>query len=347
MTVIKTIRDACPHCDAMRDIEVVRERETMKIRGEDVEFESEFMVCKTCGKDYADGIQMDTDLETARSVYRERHGIIGPEELVALRKRYDVSQKSFAKILDIGDLTINSYEQGVLPSGAHNSLLKLASVPENFRRLYEANKGNLSDRQRAKIERALAAMDRAADDDVADRNKTSAPLQVKEEAPPYGPSPQSSPERLMEVTQLLLAYAGAELYKMAVLKLLFYVDFSYYARTGHSVTGWRYARLPYGPVPDDYKEILCEGEKAGLFSLTMDDNETGEHVSLPEYFDIDIVKAEFSPSELEIIELVAKRLGNLPASALRELTHEEKAWIETEPAQLISWEYASSLVHGV
>ena len=236
----------------------------MKIRGEDVEFDSEYMLCRNCKKDFASLEQMDADLEAARAVYRARHGIVGPEELVALRKRYDVSQKSFAKILDIGDLTINSYEQGVLPSGAHNSLLRLASVPANFKRLYEVNKGNLSDRQRAKIERAMAAMDVAA------------PLQVKEEAPPYGPSPQCSPGRLMEVAQLLLAYAGAELYKMALLKLLFYVDFSYYARTGHSVSGWRYARLPYGPVPDDYKEILCEGEKAGRFSLTMDDNETGE-----------------------------------------------------------------------
>jgi putative zinc finger/helix-turn-helix YgiT family protein len=335
MAIIKTIHDACPHCEAMRDIEVHRERETMKIRGEDVEFESEFMLCTTCGKDFADLEQMDHDLAAARAIYRERHGIIGPEELVALRKRYDVSQKTFARILDIGDLTINSYEQGVLPSGAHNSLLRLVEDPANFRRLYESNKAKLSDRQRAKIERAFAAMDSAA------------PMQVKEAAPPYGPPPQISPERLMEVMQLLLALAGAELYKMALLKLLFYVDFSYYRKSGHSITGWRYARLPYGPVPDDYKQILCEGEKAGLFSLTMDDGETGELVSLPEHFEIDIIKADFSPSELEVIELVAKKLGGLSATALKELTHEENAWIETEHAQIISWNYASSLIHGV
>lgn len=335
MSVLRVIRDACPYCEAMRDVKVVRERETMKIRGEDVEFESEYMVCGTCGKNYADGFQMDADLAAARTVYRSRHGIIGPEELLALRAKYDISQKSLAKVLDIGDLTINSYEQGVLPSGAHNSLLALASLPENFKRLYDANKGSLSDRQRAKIERALAAMDVAA------------PMQVKEEAPPYGPSVHPSPERLMEVAQLLLAYAGTELFKMAVLKLLFYVDFSYYRRTGHSISGWRYARLPYGPVPDEYKEILCEGEKRGSFSLVMDDAETGELVSLPEFFDIDIVKADFSPSELEVVELVAKRLGRLSASALRDLTHEEPAWLETEPSRIISWEYASVLVHGV
>jgi putative zinc finger/helix-turn-helix YgiT family protein len=332
MTIIQSV---CPHCEAKRDIRIVRERETVKIRGEDIDYEAEYSVCLSCGKDFASSVQMEYCLAASRAVYRQRHGIIGPEELVALRKRYDVSQKSFAKILDIGDLTINSYEQGVLPSGAHNSLLRLAEEPSNFRRLYETNKASLSDRQRAKIERALAAMDPAL------------PMQVKEAPPHYGPAIQASAERLTAVMQLLLAYAGTELYKMAVLKLLFYVDFSYYRRAGHSVTGWRYARLPFGPVPDDYKEILCEGEEKGFFDLNMDDDEIGELVSLPQQFDIESVEADFTPSELEVIELVAKKLGCLSASRLKELSHEEKGWLETEPARIISWDFASSLLHGV
>lgn len=152
MSVLRVIRDACPHCEAMRDVEVRRERETMKIRGEDVEFESEFMLCGTCSKDYADGVQMDYDLESARSIYRARHGIV--------------------------DLTVNSYEQGVLPSGAHNSLLKLVSVPENFKSLYDANKASLSDRQRSKVECAMAALGIAG----------SADQVVREDQRPYGSS---------------------------------------------------------------------------------------------------------------------------------------------------------------
>lgn len=176
MSVLRVIRDACPHCEAMRDIEVHRERETMKIRGEDVEFESEFMVCTTCGKDFADLDQIDHDLEAARAVYRARHGIIGPKEIVAMRARYDVSQKSFAKLLDIGELTINSYEQGVILSGAHNSLLRLAAVPENFLRLYGSHKDRLSERQKAKIERALSRLGVQGE----------ATLEVGESTPAYG-----------------------------------------------------------------------------------------------------------------------------------------------------------------
>jgi putative zinc finger/helix-turn-helix YgiT family protein len=337
MSVLRVIRDGCPHCEAMRDIEVRRELETMTIRGEKVEFESEFMLCMTCGKDFADLDQMDRDLEAAHSVYRARHGIIGPKELVALRATYDISQKAFARILDIGDLTINSYEQGVLPSGAHNSLLKLAAVPENFKRLYDTNKAALTDRQRTKVERALAALGLSE----------SAAMEARESAPAYGVASAPDELRLLELIQLVLASVDYELHKMAVLKLLFYIDFSYYRKTGHSISGWRYARLPYGPVPNDYKDILCKGEEEGFFKIEPDAEEIGELLSLPEEFDADALKASFSPSELEVVELVAAKLGKYSASALRDLSHEEPAWIETANAQEIPYELASSLKHGV
>ncbi|MDA8426489.1 MAG: hypothetical protein M0Z80_10185 [Treponema sp.] len=171
MNIREVIHDDCPHCEAMRSIEIVNGRETTKIRGE------------------------DADLSAARAVYRERHGIIGPEELVALRRRYDVSQKSFAKILDIGDLTINSYEQGALPSGAHNSLLRLAEETANFRRLYQANKAGLSERQRAKIERALAALG------LAERSA----LETRETPPPCGVVAAPVEIRILQLIPLLLA----------------------------------------------------------------------------------------------------------------------------------------------
>lgn len=344
MNVIETIYDACPHCEAMRNVKIIREMETVKIRGEDVAYEAEYSLCETCGKDFATMPQMDYCLNASRAVYRERHGIIGPAEIVELRRRYDASQKAFAKILDIGDLTINSYEQGALPSGAHNSLLKLAAIPENFRRLFEANKAALSDRQRAKIGRTLERIEMA---DVTYPEPPREGLMMLQESEPAYHAADADFTRVLQTAQLLLSYAEEGLYKMAVLKLLFYVDFSYFKRTGHSITGWRYARLPFGPVPDDYKEILCVGEERGFFRLEMDEEEIGERVTLPEDFDADAVKADFSPSEIEMIELAARKLGKEPASRLRELSHEEAGWIETPSASIIPWSYAASLLHGV
>ena len=134
---------------------------------------------------------------------------------------------------------------------------------------------------------------------------------------------------------------------MAVLKLLFYIDFSYYRHYDHSMTGWSYARLPFGPVPNDYKDLLYKGEKCGRFELQPDSAETGEILILPEGFDVVEVEAGFTPSELDIVKRVVAKLGKQSAGHLRDKSHEEPAWLETAPAQLIAYSFAKRLVHGV
>lgn len=337
----------CPHCEALRNVRVVHRQEEIRVRKDAVTIQAEFYVCETCGGEFETSEQMEANLEAARNQYRTLHSIVSPREILALRERYDVSQKSFAKLLDIGDLTINGYEQGVLPSGAHNSLMKLATEPENFMRLYAQNKDKLSPRQRAKVDRRLREEEirLEAYRDIHD-DKDDASI-VAETDLIYHGRPCQDYSRILDVIQLLISYSQAALYKMAVLKLLFYIDFCYYRRSGQSVTGWSYARLPHGPVPDDYKDILHRGEKCGRFSLEPDDEERGEYMLLPDDFDIDRAEGDFSPSEIQIIKEVVAKLARKSASTLRSLTHEEEAWIQTPHAKRIPYSYAASLKHGV
>lgn len=169
----------CPSCEAVRNIRIEHKKELTKIRKEEVEIDSVFSVCSSCGKSFVTLPQMEENLKKARDAYRQNHAIISPEEIIALRAKYDISQKAFAKILDIGELTINEYEQGVLPSGAHNSLLQLVKKTENFISLFEKNKSHLSERQIKKLETALARLkteiksDRPPFDDCDDNKNKS------------------------------------------------------------------------------------------------------------------------------------------------------------------------------
>ena len=44
--------------------------------------------------------------------------------------------------------------------------------------------------------------------------------------------------------------------KTKLLKELFYIDFLYYKKSCISITGLEYAKLPYGPVPEDFDLLL-------------------------------------------------------------------------------------------
>ena len=76
--------------------------------------------------------------------------------------------------------------------------------------------------------------------------------------------------KLFTIVQIILYEVAKPLYKMAVLKLLFYSDFAHYKEHDRAISNWRYVRLPYGPVPDDFKKLLLKGEEDGYFKIKPD-----------------------------------------------------------------------------
>lgn len=338
----------CPICLRESEIHIVHTMDSQKIKRDVVQATIESSVCSSCNEEFWTADQTQKNLEAFRAVYRAAHGIISPQGIVSLRQKYDVSQKTMGKLLDIGELTINSYEQGALPSGAHNNLLRFIDKLNNFRAIFERNKKKLSELQIRKISDRIIKLE-IADYDASsiygsvDRDET---LSVAEQASQYNGYSRHDMERILSLMQVIIHVARKPLYKMALLKLVFYCDFSYYRDTGHSLTGWRYAKLPYGPVPDDYKQLMLAGEKIGRFFVEPDVEEKGELVSLKDDFNESLSEIFFSPSEMTIIGSVVHKLGGKAASELSRLTHEEDAWLKTENSRLISYTYAHTLRHG-
>jgi len=72
-------------------------------------------------------------------------------------------------------------------------------------------------------------------------------------------------DKYAEVLRYLLSSEANndKLGKVKLMKLLYYADFDHYAAHRQSLTGDRYFKLPYGPVPSKAEEILedmCQRE---------------------------------------------------------------------------------------
>ncbi len=336
-----TQEGVCPVCEDIRALEISTKKETQEIKKQRISVEVEYSRCTECGNEFATSEQMEKNLEAYRRIYREQNDIITPEEIISLREKYGVSQKTLGKILDFGELTINSYEQGAIPSGAHNNLLKLIQNPDNFLRLLEEHKEKLSKRQQNKIDRRLKnVLQHYNVENIYYSSEVRELAHYESELNGYTCTDLS---KLLCTIQLILHYAHAEIYKMALLKLLFYIDFYHFKKNAKSITGWPYARLPYGPVPEDFRRLLYQGEELGLFHAEPDEMEMGEVYKLPEGFLPEQIEAHFSENELETIREVVGKLGRYTASSLANISHQEKAWIDTEHAKLISYEFAAEL----
>jgi len=82
----------------------------------------------------------DQNLSKAFRKYAKKHGLVTPEEIQRIRKKYGLSQALFAKILGINETTIKRYENGALPTESISNLIKSMDSPEVFRELLKKSK---------------------------------------------------------------------------------------------------------------------------------------------------------------------------------------------------------------
>jgi putative zinc finger/helix-turn-helix YgiT family protein len=148
---MKTERVSCPTCEMVRDVEMVDRDESLTIKGRTAPFKARLSRCTTCGEEFESPRQLDRNLHAAREAYARFHDSPDPAFLVALRSRYNASQKAFGLLLGFGELTMNSYEQGAVPESTNRLLLKLAENPAVFRIMFEQNGERIGEIQRRRI----------------------------------------------------------------------------------------------------------------------------------------------------------------------------------------------------
>jgi putative zinc finger/helix-turn-helix YgiT family protein len=147
-------KKSCPTCEVLRDVELVDRDEKVTIKGREVSFAARLYRCTTCSTEFEAPGQLDANLEAAREAYARLYESPTPEDIIKFRATYGASQKAFGLILGLGELTINSYEQGAPPGPANRLLLKLAENPVIFRAMYAQNRTRVSALQRKRIEQS-------------------------------------------------------------------------------------------------------------------------------------------------------------------------------------------------
>ena len=115
-----------------------------------VEVDIEHLICPKCGNSIGWAPLVDEGFDKLYRAYREKMGIMQPEEIVALRKKYGFSQRVFAAALDIGIASLQRYESGSLASDSHAQLLANARDPRFLLKCLERGARKLSDEERAK-----------------------------------------------------------------------------------------------------------------------------------------------------------------------------------------------------
>ena len=122
-----------------------------------------------------------------------------------------------------------------------------------------------------------------------------------------------------------------------LVELIWYADALSYKLNGHAITGLVYQALPMGAVPIGHNSIM------DLKGVPYEEEDIGEMSAYHFY----LKKAETYPNltkkDKKILDMVIEKLGGLSKREIVDFMHQERAYIETKPKDVISFEYAQYL----
>ena len=142
------MREYCPYCKKEVDYKI-ENRDVKEFRGIEIDTYENVAVCKECHQDlYVNEIE-EKNNERIYELYRAKANIIKPQDIIELRKKYDISQRELTAILGFGKMTINRYERGGVPTKSQSDYIRLLIDNDNkfIEKVKEAYKnGNINDK---------------------------------------------------------------------------------------------------------------------------------------------------------------------------------------------------------
>ncbi|MBK9425804.1 MAG: DUF4065 domain-containing protein [Bacteroidetes bacterium] len=121
-------------------------------------------------------------------------------------------------------------------------------------------------------------------------------------------------------------------------KLLYFSDFNYYELYVEHLTGAKYRKLPYGPVPHKLDTIIGQMIEKGQLKRVKTD-----YHGYPQIRYLPLVKAdltELRASEKEVIDRVIDQMSDWSATSISDYSHKDLPWEVTDQGKDISYELA-------
>ena len=237
--------------------------------------------------------------------------------LIALRNKAKMSQEQMADKLNIARATYSKLESGK-KSPTLDQLRTICNVLQVSIEDLTSNKPQTETR-----------LNKSVQFDESEENSGSRPDVVEKV------------DSLREALLYILNRVGAQpnIGQAVLYKLLYFIDFDYYEKTGRSITGTRYIKNHFGPTPtDSFQDVIEEMKKRKEI----------EEVKV-KYFKYEQVKylptippqfKHLSAEEVQHIDGVLKRLGDKSAKEISELSHRDMPWVATEDQQTIDYQLA-------
>lgn len=340
-TLIRKIHVSCPLCDKTHEIEERKRITTITLKGEEVTYEERFYFCANADEDeneFETGAMTNENLLNARNAYRVKMGLLTSGEIVAIRESYGLSQVDLAKLLGWGEATISRYESKAIQDEAYDTMLRL--IKDNPLQALEFLKKNAEKfpvmkrlEIRAKI---VEKLDSYGKEFLTRRTFEGEYANFEE------PSDSNGFTMLnIDKIEAMISYIAekvSNLFKVKLMKMLWYSDVLSFIENGCSMTGMVYRHEPMGALPVGHYSLM------NLENLNVQEEMSYNYdTMLHVYPTADMDYSVLLDKEKAILDKVITKFKDYRAKDIVDYMHDERAYRETKPGEIIPYSLAKEI----
>lgn len=304
------------------------------------EFEVVYHFYEDAGQQFTTDETDELNLVQAYNQYREKHNLPFPDDIRAIREKYQLPATKMSEVLGFGINVYRQYESGEVPNQSNARLIQLANDPEEFRKLVllsDAFNEKESEKVLKRIDSLIEKQRKFVFQLFIDNYVLGENLRPNS----YNGYKQAHLQKTIGVIRYFIEKLNPT--KTGLNKLLFYADFLHYRNHGTALMGLEYRAIAYGTVPSRYDSLLEYVAERGYINRHQEilaPDKFVEKYSLPNQIEV----AEFTISELETLTTITTIFKGKTTTEIVKINHEEDAWLENQAArQLVDYRWAFGL----
>ena len=314
---------------------------SITIKGDKVFYEERFFCCVNVDEEeneFETGAMANENLMNARNAYRVLHGLLTSEENVGIRESYGLSQVDLARLLGWGEATISRYESKAIQDEAYDTMLRMIKDnPLVALELLKKNEDKFSETKRKYVRSKIVDKLDSYGKEYLTRQALEAEYANFDKINDFNGYITLDINKI-EAMVSYIAEGISNLFKVKLMKMLWYADALSFKRRGVSMTGMVYRHESMGALPIGHYSLMnlenlnvCE-EESNNYDLML-------HVYPSEGMDYSILTDE----DRTILDDVIKKFKNYKAKDIIEYMHREIAYTKTKAGEIIPFSLAKEI----
>ena len=338
--LIKKFHMSCPLCDKTHEIEERKRITTITLKGEEVAYEERFYFCANADdeNEFQTGAMTNENLLNARNAYRVKMGLLTSDDIVAIRESYGLSQVDLAKLLGWGEATISRYESKAIQDEAYDTMLRL--IKDNPLQALEFLKKNCDKftyKKRLEIRSKIVEKIDSYGKEILTRQTFEGETANFEE-----PSDSNGFTMLnIDKIEAIISYIAEKvnhLFKVKLMKMLWYTDVLSFIENGCSMTGMVYRHENMGALPVGHYSLM-NLENLNIQEEMSHNYDTMLHV----YPTVNMDYSVLTDGEKAILDKIIIKFKDYKTKDIVAYMHDEKAYLETKPGEIIPFSLAKEI----